>query len=135
MQSRAVPQSGVQPTNLVSGRGSLMRNARRYVTLSVLFCALCAQGMAQTITGSISGTLTDDSGAIVPDTEVSIHNELTGEIRKTKTAATGEFLVSALQPGRYTVAVDKTGFKRLRVTGLTLTANQRLVVGPMTLTL
>ena len=77
----------------------------------------------------------DDSGAIVPDTEVSIHNELTGEIRKTKTAATGEFLVSALQPGRYTVVVDKAGFKGLRVTGLTLTANQRLVVGLMTLTL
>src|SRR5207248_2156457 len=106
----------------------------RVLYTCVLFCVLCGQSTAQTISGSISGTLTDDSGAIVPDTEVSIQNELTGEVRKTNTAATGDFLVSALKPGQYTVAVDKVGFKALRITGLTLTANQRLAVGQLKLT-
>ncbi len=113
-----------------------MNNERMRAALHVciLSCALCSQIPAQTITGSISGTLTDDSGAVIPDTEVSIQNELTGEIRKTNTGGTGDFLVSALRPGRYTIAVDKTGFRGLRIAGLTLTANQRLAVGQLKLT-
>jgi hypothetical protein len=77
--------------------------------------------IAQTITGSISGNVTDASAAVIPGTEVSLQNELTGETRKTKTFAIGDFLFLALQPGRYTVSIAKTGFK---IPGLTLSATQ-----------
>jgi len=99
-----------------------------------VFCLLSGQSIAQTITGSISGTVTDASAAVIPGAEVSIQNELTGDIRKTITAATGDFLVSALPPGRYAVGVEKAGFKAFRMTGLTLTANQRLALGSLKLT-
>jgi hypothetical protein len=49
---------------------------------------------------------------------------LVGETRKTKTSATRDFLFPALQPGRYTGSIEKTGFKSFKVTGLTLSATQ-----------
>ena len=108
---------------------------RRWAWLGAFaLIGLCANDLrAQTITGSISGTVTDVSDAVIPDTEVSVQNELTGATRKTITAATGDFLFSALPPGRYTISVEKSGFKTFRMTGLTLTANQRLAVGALKL--
>src|SRR5438093_13155433 len=99
-----------------------------------VICLLSNPCIAQTITGSISGTVTDASAAVIPDTEVSLQNELTGETRKTKTSATGDFLFPALQPGRYTVSIEKTGFKSFKITGLTLSATQRLALSNLRLT-
>lgn len=104
------------------------------LTICAVICVPPNSGIAQTITGSISGTVTDASSAVIPSAEVSLQNELTGELRKTVTAATGDFLFAALQPGRYVVTVDKAGFKNLRMTALTLTANQRLALGDLKLT-
>src|SRR5216117_1518003 len=92
----------------------------------------CYYCFAQTITGSISET--DTSAAVIPDTEVVVQNELTGETRKTVTTATGDFLFPALPPGRYTVSIEKSGFKTFKMTGLTLSATQRLALSNLRLT-
>ena len=67
--------------------------------------------VAQT-TGSMSGTITDSNGAVVPGASVTVTNIATGAERKTTTSESGTFSVPNLQPGNYSVAVESSGFKR-----------------------
>jgi Carboxypeptidase regulatory-like domain len=93
-------------------------------------------GFAQTTiaTGSIQGTITDPTGAVVPHATVTITNKATGEKRVFVATTTGNYSSGALIPGEYTVRVDAKGFKttELSVTvqvGVTSTGNIKLEVG------
>lgn len=75
-----------------------------------------APAYAQQVTGSITGTITDESKAVIPGAEVSIRNADTGAEATTTTGENGVFRVPALTPGNYTVSVMAPGFKRQDVT-------------------
>ena len=83
--------------------------------------------MAQLPTGTILGVVKDSSGGSVPDATVTITDTETGSSR-TATGDDGAFRVPALAVGRYTVKVEKAGFKSEEQTGLTLEVGQDLVV-------
>ena len=68
---------------------------------------------AQTTYGSIVGTVTDSSGAVVPDASVTVTNIGTGQVLKTQSDAGGAYSVVSLLPADYKVAVEKASFKRL----------------------
>ena len=97
----------------------------------VLLLALRAP--AQTLSGSISGTVVDQSDAVIPKVAVTLTNESTGETRKTVTSESGEFVFTAVPSGTYTVALEATGFKSLRRTGVNLSAVERLPLGTIRL--
>jgi carboxypeptidase family protein len=79
----------------------------------VLAGALFLNVSAQTTTvGTISGTVRDEKGAVVPDAEVSIESQGTGISRKAKSNDDGFYLVASLPPGRYTVSTAPSGFKK-----------------------
>jgi hypothetical protein len=99
-----------------------------------MFCSVLPVA-AQTISGSISGTVADSSGNIVPGASVKLISERTGEERTSTTNESGDFVFPALQPGSYTVAVEVAGFKPLKKTGNALSAAERLSVGTLTLTI
>ena len=80
------------------------------VTLMLALAGTLAYGQGATTT-SLSGTVTDSSGAVVPGAEVTIKNNGTGAAFNTVTGANGTFTVPALQPGTYTVTVALMGFK------------------------
>ncbi|RRA49076.1 carboxypeptidase-like regulatory domain-containing protein [Acidipila sp. EB88] len=87
-----------------------------------------------TISGDISGVVTDNSGAIVPNAQVTIKNTATGSTQKLRTNASGNFRASLLQPGAYSVAVEAEGFSATTTTaqvsvGQLATANVTLGVG------
>jgi outer membrane receptor protein involved in Fe transport len=65
---------------------------------------------AQTINGSISGTVTDQNDAAVPGATVTVKNVATGQTRDDVTNDDGQFRVSALPVGVYTVKAEKTGY-------------------------
>jgi hypothetical protein len=88
---------------------------------------------AQTSTGIITGTVVDSQGAAILGAPVVLTQELTGVTLRTTTSVTGEFVFPSVLPGRYNVAVQAEGFKRLEKTGLVLTASERLPVGTLTL--
>src|SRR5271154_988724 len=67
---------------------------------------------AQTTAGSIVGTVTDPSGAIIAGASITITNTGTNIAVKTKSNSSGEFVVTPLEVGKYSVAVEATGFKR-----------------------
>lgn len=113
---------------------NLGANRMRYLVL-MAFLSLTLSVRAQTISGTISGSVVDESGAIIPDAQITVTNELTQESRKDTTNAQGQFVFPALQPGSYTVEVVKSGFDSVRRAGLQLQTNQRLSLGNVALTI
>ncbi|MEJ2007056.1 MAG: carboxypeptidase regulatory-like domain-containing protein [Acidobacteriota bacterium] len=87
---------------------------RAFVFLS-LVCAMSfgvSASLAQRITGSMSGTVTDSSGAVVPGATVIMHNDATGQdVRTLTTDSSGVYSAPLLPIGPYTVTVRKEGFK------------------------
>lgn len=77
---------------------------------------------AQTVSGTISGTVTDPSGAIVANAAVQIKNTGTSQTRNGVTNSTGFFSFPALPPGEYVVDVSGSGFQKA-------TSNLTLAVG------
>jgi hypothetical protein len=75
---------------------------------------------AQKYTGTIRGSVSDPSGAMMPGAEVSIKNLGTGEVRRVSTNAEGEFVAPELPIGTYDIAVKKAGFKEFVSKGVEL---------------
>jgi hypothetical protein len=94
------------------------------IALGVLSFAVSAYG--QITTATIYGNVTDPSGAAVAGAEVTATNELTGGAVSSTTNEVGEFTLTFLPVGRYTIAVKAAGFKEQKQTGLDLTGGQRV---------
>lgn len=80
--------------------------------------------LAQGPTGSINGTITDPSGAVLPASSVSLVNVATGVVRKVQADAAGLYAFPALQPGVYDVTVEHDGFQTVKRTGITIQVQQ-----------
>jgi hypothetical protein len=68
----------------------------------------------------MTGTVTDKTGGVVSGANISIRNVATGTHREGITSSAGDYDVSQLQPGNYTVRVEKDGFEALQRSGITL---------------
>jgi len=79
----------------------------------VMFTMLSAAAIAQSDLASISGTISDKTGALVPNAEVTLTSETTGAIHKTTTNRSGLYSIPGLAPGRYTITIDAKGFEQL----------------------
>src|SRR5256886_16106605 len=88
---------------------------------------------AQTITGTMSGTVIDSSGAVLPGASVTLVSLHTGDVRKLSTNAEGRFVFSAVQPETYSVKVEAPGFEKLERTNVVLSANENFALGRMEL--
>ncbi|SNS72597.1 Outer membrane receptor proteins, mostly Fe transport [Granulicella rosea] len=82
--------------------------------MPMLVC-MASSVQAQVATGTVRGTITDPSGALVPQAEVTVSNAA-GLARKIKTTAMGTYEAARLVPGRYTVSVNARGFDAAAVT-------------------
>jgi hypothetical protein len=78
--------------------------------------------------GTITGTVTDESGGVLPGADVSIINQATGDTRRTVTSDEGFFSVVALPAATYTVEVEMPGFALWRRTDIVLESSMRLNV-------
>src|SRR5438128_2326112 len=100
------------------------RNAMNYqhlhrsLFLITLLFVFALSALAQT--AQVTGRITDQSGAIVPDTKITLTNIGNGFKREAVTNGEGYFTVPLLQPGTYQIAVQKSGFKPLVQEGVTL---------------
>lgn len=88
-----------------------------------LFMATSLQG--QTVAGTVTGTITDPSGAIVPGAIVTVKNTNTGGVRNSVTNGTGYFSIPALPPGPYMLDVKLKGFQE-ETSSLTVSVGQTL---------
>ena len=81
---------------------------------------------AQVVSGTIAGTVTDPSGAVVANAHVLVHNDDTGVQRSLTSSNSGNFTAAAIPIGSYTVTVDATSFASYKRTGIVLTVGQTL---------
>src|SRR5271154_1266466 len=92
---------------------------RERITLGLVLLFVFAISLsAQTFRGTILGTVTDPSGAVVPGAKVSARNMGTGLERSTETSADGSYSVPELPIGTYSVTVTQTGFQTFVTTGV-----------------
>ena len=98
------------------------------------FGVVRAFGQSTVASGSIQGTVTDPSGAVVPDAKITISNRDTGQTEKLKTSSAGLYSSAALNPGNYRVRVEAANFKTTELAvvvqvGVVTPGNVRLQVG------
>src|SRR5258708_6233813 len=102
-------------------------SARRFLHACCLF-ALAAWGRAQEFRASISGQLTDPSGAAVEGARVAASSVERGVAYESTTNSAGRYNIPFLLPGEYTVAVEKPGFKKLVREGVSLLTADKLAI-------
>jgi Carboxypeptidase regulatory-like domain/TonB dependent receptor/TonB-dependent Receptor Plug Domain len=111
----------LSPTH--AGSFGLSLNLRLVLLLGALIVLFAAQGLAQEAT--IVGTVTDPSGAAVPNASIIVTNTDTGLSRTLSTSSDGQYVAPSLTIGHYTVKATASGFKAAEQSGLTLQVNDR----------
>src|SRR5437867_717960 len=86
---------------------------------------------AQTVTGTISGIVTDASSAVIADAKVTLINERTADTRNITSTDHGRFNFAAVQPGIYTLKIEAQGFQLLEKKTIVLSANEDLALGSL----
>ena len=99
------------------GRFALNLKAFAFFVLAIVLFATSA--FAQ-ITGALSGTVTDQSGALVPKATISLVNDATQSKRDSVSNSTGYFSFAGLTPGTYTLTVEAASFKVWSQTGIAI---------------
>jgi hypothetical protein len=110
---------------------------KRFLGLVVMLLAAATMSLGQAISvngGSIQGSVTDPTGAVVPGASVKITSKDDGSVRSVKTDSAGLYSVGPLNPGPYSVAIAASGFENLLVntvvrTGTVTNGNFKLTVG------
>src|SRR5947209_3527579 len=105
-------------------------SASRFLSLSLLFvcllsiCSLCAQERF----GSFIGTVTDPSGAVLPTVSVTLTNKESGREYKTTSDNSGTYIFRDVEPGRYRLVFEQTGFSKGEVTDALVTVGQQIKI-------
>src|ERR1039458_504257 len=79
-------------------------------------------------TGTILGTVTDSSGAIIPNVKVTVTNTQTNVAFRTTTSSAGDYYAPSLEPGTYSVSAESKGFQKSITTGFVLAVDQKVRV-------
>ncbi|MSO19238.1 MAG: hypothetical protein EXQ56_02055 [Acidobacteria bacterium] len=105
-----------------------VRAAMLSILLGVMLAALAPAKLSAQSAGTISGTVRDESSAVLPGVEVVMRNVETGFTRTVATDAAGRYSAPQLPLGQYEVRASFTGFKTEVRSGLTLTVGREAVV-------
>jgi hypothetical protein len=104
--------------------------AIRTFALAIAFMALLFAGsvaQAQVLYGSITGTITDKTGAVIPNVPITITNQATGEARNEKASGVGSYTILDVLPGTYSLSIAQAGnFGGYTQKNIALTVNQQV---------
>jgi hypothetical protein len=93
------------------------------VTLAGFALLTAPRGFGQTVTATLTGTVTDSSSSTIPNASVTLTNELSGDVRRTATSGTGYYALPAIPAGTYKLTVENPGFKNSETRGIVLNAS------------
>jgi len=111
--------------------GSLWRSA---FLVAVLFACGAFNVNSQSTFGSIRGTVQDGSGAVIPDASITVHSLDQGFTRQIMSDGAGDFVIENLQPGHYSLTVERGGFSKAVIASAQLESRQDLRI-PVTLSI
>jgi hypothetical protein len=123
-QQEAIPKMHTGTWRAVAGLFALL-------ICTVLF--IPGNAFAQEFRGTISGSVLDQSGAVVPGASVEVRETHTGTLNKTVSDKAGQYVVPFLPPGDYSITVSKAEFQTLTRSGITLQAQEHPIIN-LTLT-
>ncbi|HWN11321.1 MAG TPA: TonB-dependent receptor [Pyrinomonadaceae bacterium] len=104
------------------------RSTLRLLSLIVATIGFSVAISAQTVTGTLQGTVSDPAGAVVPGVEIVVRNVETGQERNLVTNSDGSYSAAFLPLGRYTVTATGTGFAKMAQENVEITLNQTRVI-------
>ena len=106
--------------------------ASRCTQLALMLALLIAKPLlASGPTGSIIGTVTDPSGAVVPKARVTVQNEDTNATRDAKSDEDGDYTVALLPPGLYRVTAESVGFRRSVFNDVSVNVDQTVIANSL----
>src|SRR5262249_8865127 len=108
-----------------------MQRIIRFSSLFILAFALASVTVAQTTSGSITGTIIDPNKAAIAGATVHITDESKNFTLSATTDGDGRFVFPTVPPGTYKMSIEATGFKKLERTGIVLVANDKLTFGDL----
>src|SRR5882672_3929338 len=97
--------------NLLTG-DQHMKPLRRCGFSLVILCLAVRILLSQATTATLTGTVRDPSGSVVPNAAVILRNESSGDIRRTATNSDGYYSIVAIPAGTYAISVEAAGFQR-----------------------
>lgn len=119
-----------------NGRSDVKGNLSLAMSLASVFffvfslCALPAWGQAVS-TGTVVGTVTDNTGAVVAGATVTLVSKATGDTRTTTTNDVGQYIIQNIDPGTYVLKFRKAGFEELNIAGVTVQVGTQLTENAM----
>ena len=107
----------------------MFRSSRAFL----LFISFLSSSLlhAQGLTGQLSGSVTDPSGASLATADVSVANVQNGQSRTVKTDQQGHFVVTELLPGTFTLEIAASGFKKYEQREIIISATERVTLPPI----
>lgn len=93
----------------------------RALLLGALVALAGMTALGQTTSATLSGVVKDASGAVVPETKISIRNSQTGITRDITNDNEGRYSFTNLEPGQYELRAERTGFKTVVQSNVVLT--------------
>src|SRR5207248_5081047 len=101
--------SQIRP-NLLTRYKPMLTSSPRILIAFALVLLLVPFGYAQTVSATLEGRVTDSTGAVLPKATVTAVNKATGITRSTVSSASGDYQISLLPVGDYTVTAELAGF-------------------------
>jgi hypothetical protein len=108
----------------MNNRDAIVRTARNFLSVCILFLCASSVALAQAGRGSISGLVSDPSGAIVNGASITALNHATGVALHTVTSAGGLYSFISLTPGTYVVTASQKGFASVAQDNVLVTVDQ-----------
>jgi len=113
----------LEATLSVTGKSRVLPTITIFLTL--LFCCMPLM-YGQFRTGSISGTVADSTGAVIPNATVLLTDEATKAKRDSVSNSSGFFNFASVQPATYTITISANGFRSWEEQGITLTQGNNI---------
>src|ERR1035438_316499 len=96
----------------------------RFLRLGIVALLFTVAALAQSDRGTITGTVSDSTGAVVPSAAITARNVETGATSEAATTATGNYTIASLPAGSYELTVEVAGFKKYSQRGITVQVAQ-----------
>ncbi len=109
-------------------QGCVLTPLRRWAGAFLVGLLAAVPAHPQATTGEVTGRILDSAGAAVPGATVTAQNEATGLSRNTVSTGGGDYTLSLLPPGRYTLTAELTGFKKVVRKGVAVNVGTRVTV-------